>query len=1146
MSRRVLIVDHDASQLLLAATVLEIGGFEVLPAAHAEQALTLLDRALPDLILVDVSSPDMVGLSLARQLKADARFKAVPIVALVSAPAERVGESARQAGCAGSIAKPIDGRDFALQVTSYLPESAGAKRFLIVDDYAAHLELLRLQLEAAGHAVVCAGNGVEALAILTREHARIDGVVSDILMPQMDGYSLCQEIRRSSLYGGLPLVLYSGTHSGSEDRRLADEAGADAFIEKPAPIQAVLGGLGAAAQRKRPTSNGSDTARLQAPVLKQYSESLVRKLEQKSAELAQAEARLSGLVEAALDAIITVDEHGTTLLFNSAAEVMFGYSRAEVLGRPIDTFVPQRADGDGRQLLSLAAADLAAHLTGLRTLWGIRRDSSEFPLEASVSRLDTSQGRLYTVFLRDITDRYRAEQAKARSEAALRQAQQLAKLAHVVTGPNGALEEAASAWAGFLNLGAQDAPSTIRGWLKFVHPEDRDVLRQRAIDASRRPERTEAQYRLKRGDTWVHIHHVMDPLPAPTTSASSQVSWFHTLQDISDRKEATFRILRLNRVLSVLSAINALIVRTIDRDELLAEACRIVVDAGQFPKAWIGLVKGESRELRIVAGYGGSEAFYAGLENLLSGDILTGSSYASRAMREQQPVVVNDMSRERRTMPEALATGSRAVAVLPLIVNGKSAGVIAIHAEVAGFFDEEELKLLRELAADIAFAMTHLQKSEQIQYLANYDPITGLPNRGLFSERLSLALKERANDDTIMAVVLIDLERFRRINETLGRVVGDELLQLVGRRLRNANPSTARIGVDVFAVELGDKHSVADVARAFEDLSARCFGSPFALAGEELRLGCRGGIAVFPGDGADAETLLRNAEAALRRAKTTSEHSVFYAPDLNARAAEALTMESKLRRAIANEEFVLHFQPKVEVATRRVCSLEALIRWRDPEVGLVLPGRFIPVLEESGLIGQVGDWALRQALIHQRAWRESGLVAPRIAVNVSAMQLRQKDFAESIAVILAANRGAELELEITESMIMEQVDHSIAALRQIRAMGVSVAIDDFGTGYCSLSYLARLPVTTLKIDRTFVLGMTEGPDGLAIVSSIIALAHALKLKVVAEGVETEQQARLLRPLGCDEAQGYLFGKPVSHIEIEQLLRSDGHTLAATS
>jgi EAL domain-containing protein (putative c-di-GMP-specific phosphodiesterase class I) len=291
-----------------------------------------------------------------------------------------------------------------------------------------------------------------------------------------------------------------------------------------------------------------------------------------------------------------------------------------------------------------------------------------------------------------------------------------------------------------------------------------------------------------------------------------------------------------------------------------------------------------------------------------------------------------------------------------------------------------------------------------------------------------------------------------------------------------------------------------------------------------------------------AETLLRHAEAALRQAKLTSEHSAFYSPDLNARAAEALAMESGLRRAIERDEFVLYYQPKINLSDRRICGLEALIRWRDPKGGLVLPGRFIPVLEESGQIGEVGEWALRQALNDQRRWRAAGLAPPRVAVNVSALQLRKQDFAQVIAVIMAANAGASLELEITESMIMEQVDRSIAALKQIRALGVSVAIDDFGTGYCSLSYVAKLPVNSLKIDRAFIVGMAEGPDGLAIVSSIIALAHSLKLKVVAEGVETKEQEQQLRLLACDEAQGYLFGRPAPYDEIEERLRA-GQALA---
>jgi diguanylate cyclase (GGDEF)-like protein len=466
-------------------------------------------------------------------------------------------------------------------------------------------------------------------------------------------------------------------------------------------------------------------------------------------------------------------------------------------------------------------------------------------------------------------------------------------------------------------------------------------------------------------------------------------------------------------------------------------------------------------------------------------------------------------------------------------------GVLSIHSEVAGFFDDVEMKLLRELAADISFALAHLRKSEQLQYLVNYDPVTGLPNRGLFCERLSLALQKQIDDGAILAVVLIDVERFRRINETLGRVAGDALLQMVARRLQHANASAARIGVDVFTVELRAKHSATEVARAFEELAARCFSEPFNLAEEKLRLSCRGGIAVFPGDGVDAETLLRNAEAALRRAKATSEHSAFYAPDLNARAAEALTMESRLRRAIEPEEFVLYYQPKIALSERRISGVEALIRWRDPEGGLELPGGFIPVLEESGQLGAVGEWALYQALMDQKRWRDAGLPTPRVAVNVSAMQLRKKDFAETIGNIVAANEGATLELEITESMIIEQVDRSIAVLKQIRALGVTVAIDDFGTSYCSLSYVAKLPVNSLKIDRTFIISMTDGPEGLAIVSSIIALAHSLKLKVVAEGVETEEQERLLRRLSCDEAQGYLFGRPIPCMAIEELLRRGG-------
>jgi EAL domain-containing protein (putative c-di-GMP-specific phosphodiesterase class I) len=288
------------------------------------------------------------------------------------------------------------------------------------------------------------------------------------------------------------------------------------------------------------------------------------------------------------------------------------------------------------------------------------------------------------------------------------------------------------------------------------------------------------------------------------------------------------------------------------------------------------------------------------------------------------------------------------------------------------------------------------------------------------------------------------------------------------------------------------------------------------------------GVALFPDDGADADTIFRNAEAALKKAKASGDRYLFYRRKMTGAVAGKLTLENQLRQALDNEEFVIHYQPKVNIVSGKLTSAEALIRWNDPRTGLVPPGRFIPILEDIGLIYEVGRWALRKAIEDYLRWRAAGLAAVRIAVNVSPLQLRNRNFIADItqAIGIDTHAAAGLELEITESLIMADVRHSIVSLQAFRAMGVSIAIDDFGTGFSSLSYLSKLPLDTLKIDRSFVIDMTTGPQGLALVGTIITLAHALKLKVVAEGTETEEQSRLLRSLTCDEMQGYLFSKPV--------------------
>jgi EAL domain-containing protein (putative c-di-GMP-specific phosphodiesterase class I) len=346
----------------------------------------------------------------------------------------------------------------------------------------------------------------------------------------------------------------------------------------------------------------------------------------------------------------------------------------------------------------------------------------------------------------------------------------------------------------------------------------------------------------------------------------------------------------------------------------------------------------------------------------------------------------------------------------------------------------------------------------------------------------------------------------------------------------------ARLGGDHFIVVLRGFKVEEEVARFCEKKLREYYSQPFTIAGNELRISARAGIAIFPNDGADLDTLLRNAEAALKKAKASGERYLFYAQQMTERIGEKLALENKLRQALEKEEFVLHYQPKVDTATRRIDSVEALIRWRSPELGLVPPMQFIPLLEETGLILEVGAWALRRAVLDHRTWMEQGLPALRIAVNVSPIQLRKRDFVASVEE--AMRPGAVppgIDLEITESLVMEDIEANMKKLEAVRVLGVSIAIDDFGTGYSSLAYLAKLPVHSLKIDRSFIITMLKDAAIMTLVSTIISLAHSFNLKVVAEGVDAEEQAEVLKRLGCDGMQGYLFSKPVDFDAITVLI-----------
>jgi diguanylate cyclase (GGDEF)-like protein/PAS domain S-box-containing protein len=613
------------------------------------------------------------------------------------------------------------------------------------------------------------------------------------------------------------------------------------------------------------------------------------------------------------------------------------------------------------------------------------------------------------------------------------------------------------------------------------------------------------------------------------------------VRDITLRKEQESRIARLSRIHTVLSGINTAIVRIRNKKRFLEEACRIAVEDGLFAASWIGMLNNDTARMELAAWAGLDNNYMMRLQSKSGGYLPEEFRPVELVLSTKTGMVISDIEQDPRIAPwrdRLLSHNYRSLCIMPLVVDGKSVGAFFLYANQPNVFNEEEQRLLATVAADISFALDHFGKEDRLDYLAYFDSVTGLPNRTLFQDRLGqLLAQEDASPRGQIAVVLLGLNRFRTINETFGRKAADELLREVARRLRENLPDPghlARIQADCFAFVMKDTRSETDIINLLERKVALCLSEPVLFLGKDVRVSATAGIVLFPNDGHDVDMLLRNAEAALKNAKATKSDYLFYTAEMNARAAEKLSIENRLRRALDQNQFVLHYQPKVDLSSGEIVGLEALIRWEEPGIGLVHPEKFIHVLEDTGLIVEVGKWVIMQAHEQYQHWLAHDIVPPRIAVNVSQLQIRQKDFVRHITDMLSAAKPGELELEITESLFMEGADQDAAKqkLAVLRERGVTMAIDDFGTGYSSLSYIARLPIDTLKIDRSFVEDMGSSHDHMAIVSTIISLAHSLNLKVVAEGVETNEQFHLLKMLGCDQIQGFLCGRSLPPEEIE--------------
>jgi len=617
------------------------------------------------------------------------------------------------------------------------------------------------------------------------------------------------------------------------------------------------------------------------------------------------------------------------------------------------------------------------------------------------------------------------------------------------------------------------------------------------------------------------------------------------MRDISERMEREARIRRLSRIRAVLSGINGLIVRARSREELFEGACRIAVEDGGFRLAVISVVDKDC--VRPVAVCGVDDGYVAqNLHMSLNAAIPEGRGPTATALREGRACTCNDIATNPDMAPwreAALKRGYRSSASLPLLENAQLVGCVNLYAAEPGAFDEEEMSLLSELAGDISHSLDFIARDEQLDYLAYYDSLTRLANRKLFVQRLEQFLDVARQNRSVVALAKLDPSRFAAINDTAGHAAGDAVLKLMADRIVafTGSPNhVARVDGASFAVVFTELKYASELTQERLEPLWSSLGRPIPVAGQELRIAGRAGIALFPDDAEDADGLLRNAEAALMMAKSTNQDVVFYTREMGAAISEKLSLVSKLRQALERQEFVLHYQPKVALNTGAICGAEALIRWNSPELGLVPPGRFVPLLEETGMILQVGHWALQQAAADYRLWGAQGLQAPRIAVNLSPIQLRRPDFVEALRAAICDAKGEVpgIDLEITESVLMTDIEQHIEKLRAVRELGVAIAIDDFGTGYSSLAYLNRLPISAVKIDRSFIVQMADSADTMNIVSTIISLAHSMKLKVVAEGVDLQEQLKFLWLLRCDEMQGFLFSKGLPVDEFAQLLRED--------
>jgi diguanylate cyclase (GGDEF)-like protein/PAS domain S-box-containing protein len=824
------------------------------------------------------------------------------------------------------------------------------------------------------------------------------------------------------------------------------------------------------------------------------------------------------------------DTHNNLVRVNRRAAGSAGMSVVDMEGKSCAEVYPQHAEmffKSDLEVIQSGAAKLGV-VEAVKTPDGAVR----------IGRTDTvpyldDHGRVTGVIVvtQDISEQVKAEEAWRNSEAMFRDIFNSSPVPLAVTDAQLRYVHLNTAFTETFGYTLRDIP-TLNDWWQRAYPDDEyrrwvmaawraRVNQQSQGGAPIVP--TEVRIRCKNGQDRIAVvgtAHLGD---------SAEGTTLVILYDVTERKRAEQAVREYASQQNLIADFGHKALANTDLDELLDELATLVATGLDVEFCKVLQFGPDGHSLLHKAGVGWQSGWIGGQV-----PVSAETTRTSFVLASGEPLTVADYRTETRFAPSttlALHDISSGIDV-PIMGSAGPVGIIGAYSREPRHFTRENVNFLQNLANTVGTAMDRKALEQRFAYLAQFDSLTALPNRSLLLDRFTQTLTLAARNQWLVGILFIDLDRFKIVNDTRGHGVGDALLTQVAARLQECvrtGDTVGRLGGDEFAIVLCSLAKAAD-AGSVADKVVNALSMPFRLDGQDIYVSASVGIGIYPTDGTLADELLRNADTAMYRAKERGRNTFqFYLPEMNERSAERLALETQLRGALERHEFLLHYQPKANIATGAISGFEALLRWQHPQRGLVQPEQFISILEDTGMIVPVGEWVLRTVCNQLNTWKAAGIAPRPVAVNLSARQFQQRDLDSVIAVILDETKvdADLLELELTESMLMKDPEEAVATLEALRAYGVALAVDDFGTGYSSLSYLQRFPLDALKIDRAFIRDISTKPDDASIAVAIITLAHSLKLKVIAEGVETEAQLNFLKAHGCDEMQGYYLSPALS-------------------